>query len=77
MPTQNVYFFVEKIPIDYAGSTNHKESNRGGSRSTPFRQQAELNRNFAENRCVYDVPYFITGHRNLKNFYPDEMGSLV
>ena len=25
MPTQNVYFFVEKIPIDYAGSTNHKE----------------------------------------------------
>ena len=34
MPTQNVYFFVEKIPIDYAGSTNHKKY-RGGSRSTP------------------------------------------
>ena len=71
MPTQNVYFFVEKIPIDYAGSTNHKEVTvEGAEASLP--SAGGIEPYFAENRW-YTMCHIYYWTQKFKELYPDEM----
>jgi hypothetical protein len=71
MPTQNVYFFVEKIPIDYAGSTNHKEVTVEGAEA-PLPSAGGIEPYFAENRW-YTMCHIYYWTQKFKELYPDEM----
>ena len=71
IPTQNVYFFVEKIPINYAGSTNHEEVTVEGAEA-PVPAAAGIGPYIAENRW-YTMCHMYYWAQKFKELYPDEM----
>lgn len=71
IPTQNVYFFVEKIPINYAGSTNHEEVTVEGAEA-PVPAAAGIGPYIAENRW-YTMCHMYYWTQKFKELYPDEM----
>ena len=73
MPTQNVYFFVEKIPIDYAGSTNHKEVTVEGAEA-PLPSAGGIEPYFAENRwyTMCHIYYWTQKFKELYHCSPKE-----
>lgn len=70
-----MYIFCGKIPIDYAGSTNHKEVTVEGAEA-PLPSAGGIEPYLQKTggiRCAI----FITGHRNLKNFIQTRWKSIM
>ena len=62
---------MEKIPIDYAGSTNHKEVTVEGAEA-PLPSAGGIEPYFAENRW-YTMCHIYYWTQKFKELYPDEM----
>ncbi len=71
IPTQNVYFFIEKIPINYAGSTNHEEVTVEGAEA-PVPSASGIGPYLMENRW-YTMCHMYYWAQKFKELYPDEM----
>lgn len=72
IPTQNVYFFIEKIPINYAGgSTNHEEVTVEGAEA-PVPSASGIGPYVKEERW-YTMCHMYYWAQKFKELYPDEM----
>ena len=71
IPTQNIYFFIEKIPINYAGSTNHEEVTVEGAEE-PVPSASGIGPYLMENRW-YTMCHMYYWAQKFKELYPDEM----
>ena len=71
IPTQNVYFFIEKIPVDVDGATGHEEVTKEGAEE-PVPWSSGILPYTQESRWI-TMSHIYYWAQKFKELYPDEM----
>ena len=71
IPTKCVYFFIEKIPVDYGESTKHEEVTAKGA-ETPLPFTGGLHPYTGENRWI-TMSHMYEWAQRFQELYPNEM----
>lgn len=71
IPTKCVYFFIEKIPVDYGESTKHEEVTAKGA-ETPLPFTGGLHPYIGENRWI-TMSHMYEWAQRFQELYPNEM----